>query len=141
MQEERARRDVQEVYDEVDQNWTGACELIAKKMLKYLEDSEVLKVSTRELLKEQVLSPDESSVSIVRIARQARSEKSKKLLQIFRQGANEVPIASKARWREHLRMLVVLERELNETQEVWTILVEGKVNLQKVAPEKQRRKS
>ena len=47
-------------------------------MLKYVEDGEVLKVSTREL-KEQVLSPDESSVSIVRIARQARVEKSKKL--------------------------------------------------------------
>ena len=49
----------QEVDDEVDQNWTAACELTAKRMLKYLEDSEVLKVSTREL-KEQVLSPDES---------------------------------------------------------------------------------
>ena len=57
-------------------------------MLKYLEDSEVMKVSTREL-KDQVLSPDESTVNIVRIARQARSEKEKKLFQIFRQGANE----------------------------------------------------
>ena len=47
-------------------------------MLKYLEDSEALKVSTREL-KEQVLSPDELSVNIVRISKQARSEKSKKL--------------------------------------------------------------
>ena len=37
---------------------------------KYLEDSEVMKVSTREL-KEQVLSPDEPSVDIVRIGRQA----------------------------------------------------------------------
>ena len=51
------------------------------KMSKYLEDSEVLKVSTREL-KEQVLSPDESSVSMVRVARQARSEKSSKLFQM-----------------------------------------------------------
>ena len=40
-------------------------------MLKYLEGSEALKVSTREL-KEQVLSPNEPSVTIVRIARQAR---------------------------------------------------------------------
>ena len=72
--------------------------------------SEVLKVSTREL-KEQVLSPDESSVSIVRIARQARSDKSKKLFHIFRRGANEVLIASMDRWEEHLRILVVLERE------------------------------
>ena len=81
---------MQEVDDEVDQNWTAACEWIAKRMLKYLEGSEVFKVSTREL-KEQVLSPDESSVGVVRIA------KSKKLFQIFRQGANEVIIASMAR--------------------------------------------
>ena len=39
-------------------NLTATYEWIAKKMLKCLEDSEVLKVSTREL-KEQVLSPDE----------------------------------------------------------------------------------
>ena len=85
-------------------------------MLKYLEDSEALKVSTREL-KEQVLSPNESSAGIVRIARQARSEKSKKLFQIFsRQGANEIQVASMARWEEHLRMLVVLERESLSTQ-------------------------
>ena len=75
-------------------------------MLKYLEDSEAMKVSTREL-KEQVLSPDESTGDIVRIARQARSEKSKTMFQIFRQGANEVLIAS----MEQLRGLVVLERD------------------------------
>ena len=81
-QEDRARRDVQEVDDKVDHNWTAACEWVAKNMLKYLEDSEVMNVSTREL-KEQVLSPDESNVNTVRIARQARSETRKKLLQIF----------------------------------------------------------
>ena len=86
---------MQEVDDEINQNWTAVYQWTAKKMLRYLEDSESLKVSTGEL-KEQVLSPDESSVSIVRIARQARSEKSKKLFQIFRQGANEVLIASMA---------------------------------------------
>ena len=106
-QEERARSDVQEVDDEVDQNW---CEWMAKRMLKYLEDSEVLKLSTREL-KEQVLSPDESSIRKVRIARQARSEKSKKLFHIFRQGANEVLIAS----------MVVLERHPWRSRRKWSI--------------------
>ena len=43
---------------------------LKRKRWKYLEDSEVMKVSTREL-KEQVLSPDESSVDVVRIAKQA----------------------------------------------------------------------
>ena len=74
---------------------------------------------------------------MVRMARQARSEKSKKLFQIFsRQGAKEIPVASVARWEEHLRMLIVLERgrlelreeieHLNEKQEVLAILMEDK---------------
>ena len=117
-QEERARRNVQQVDDEVDHNWTAACEGIAKKMLKYLQDSEVLQVSTREL-KEQVLSPDESSVYFVRIARQAGNEKSKKLFQIFRQGANEILIASIARWEEQLKVLVVLERHCLKDKKFW----------------------
>ena len=53
--------------------------MVAKKMQNYLEDSEALQVSTREL-KGQVLSSDESSVGTVRIVRQARSEKSKKVV-------------------------------------------------------------
>ena len=118
-------------------------------MLRYLEDSEALKVSTKEL-KEQVLSPDESGVGIVHIARQATSEKSKKLFQMFRQGANEVLIAKMARWEEHLSMLVVLEREclalreevelLFEKQDLFTFLMEGKVNMQKSAPENYQEK-
>ena len=54
----------------------------------------------------------EAGVHMERIARQARSEERKKLFQIFsRQGANEIVVASMARWEEHLRMLIVLERE------------------------------
>ena len=41
------------------------CQEIAKTMLRCLEDSEVTKVSMREL-KEQVLSPNESSFNIMR---------------------------------------------------------------------------
>ena len=40
MQEEKARRDVQEVDDEVDRNWATAYEWTARKMLKYLEGGE-----------------------------------------------------------------------------------------------------
>ena len=79
--------------------------------------------------------------------RQARSEKRKKLFQILsRQEAKEIPVASMARWEEHLRMLIVLEREcldlteanehLSEKQEVLAVLMEGKMSLLKVAPEK-----
>ena len=41
-----------------------------------MEDSEAAKVSMREL-EEQVLSPNESRINIVRIARHARSDKRK----------------------------------------------------------------
>ena len=95
-QEERARRDVQEVDDEVDHNWIAACEWTTEKMLKYLEDSEVMKVSTREL-KEQVLAPDESSVNMVRIARQARSEKGRSC---FRFSDKERTRSSSPVWRD-----------------------------------------
>ena len=76
-QEEKARGDVQEVDDKVDQTWTAACEWTAKKMLKYLEDCEAMKVSTGEL-KEQVLSPDESNVRkcMLRGSREVREAKS-----------------------------------------------------------------
>ena len=61
MHEEEARRNVQEVDDEINQHWTAVHPWTAKKMLRYLEDSESTKV-TREL-KEQFLSPDGSSVN------------------------------------------------------------------------------
>ena len=42
----RQEGDVQEVDDEINQNWTAVYQWTAKKMLRYLEDSECLKVST-----------------------------------------------------------------------------------------------
>ena len=75
------------------------------------------------------MSPDESSVEKVRIARQARSEESKKLFQNFRQGANEVFIASMAIER------VEEVEHLSERQVVLIVLMESKINMQKVAPE------
>ena len=84
-QEEEARRNVQAVEDQINQNWMSVHQWRAKKMLRYLEDSESLKVSTGEL-EEQVLSPDGSSMNIERIARQARSEKSKKDVPDFQRG-------------------------------------------------------
>ena len=47
-QEERAGRSVQDADDKDDRYWTDSCGGIAKKMLKFLEDSEVAKVSMRE---------------------------------------------------------------------------------------------
>ena len=85
-----------------EEGHNGACKMRTKKAtfagprhvkgLRGLEDGEAAKVSIREL-EEQVLFPNESRINIVRIARQAR----KKLFQIFRQGENEVLVASKTR--------------------------------------------
>ena len=48
-------------------------------MLKFLEDSEAAKVSTRDL-KERASFPNESNVNTVRSAKQARNEKNNKTI-------------------------------------------------------------
>ena len=48
-QEEESIRKAQEVVNEVNQKWTAVYLTIAKRMLKHLDDSEALKVSTREI--------------------------------------------------------------------------------------------
>ena len=80
----------------------------AERMLKYLEDSEDLKVSLSEL-KEQQKAFEEAGFSIMQIAQQARNERGQKLFETFRQGENEVYIASAARWDTQLKGLVELE--------------------------------
>ena len=52
-------------------------------MFKFWEDSESTNVSTMDL--EELLSPNESRVNVVRIARQARNEKKEQLFQNYRQ--------------------------------------------------------
>ena len=79
--------------------------LVARRMLSYLDHSEVLKVHTREL-EHHVLAPNEPRVDVEHIVRQARGEQHQRLFQIFsRQGAKDMPVASVSRWQEHLRML------------------------------------
>ena len=62
-------------------------------MLKYLEDSEKVKVGFSEL-KEQLETPEETGFTIMQIAKQARKEGGQRLFEIFRQGQNVVYIAS-----------------------------------------------
>ena len=81
-EDEESRTKAQEVDNEANEKWTVVYQTIAKTMLKYLDESEALKVSTRELQK-HVLSPSEPDANVVRIARHARSQKSKKLFQIL----------------------------------------------------------
>ena len=131
---------MQEVDDEDDHYWTEACEGIAKRMLKYLEDSGVTKVSTREL-KEQVLSPSESSANIVRIARQTRNGKKQEAISDFQTMSERGP------HRQYVKMGRTDENPGgagealldSERQEVLVVLMDGKINMRKTAPEKSQR--
>ena len=135
-QEERRKR----VCDQGDLCWTEACERLARRIIKFWEDSESTKVSTRDL-EEQLLSPNESRANVVRIARQARNERKQKLLQIFRQREGEVLIAGEARWDVQLKGLAELESRrqsfradveyLCRRQEVLKYLVVSKKDMQR----------
>ena len=103
-----SRKRTQEVDCEVNNSWAAVYQSIARRMLS----CEAFKVSTKEL-EEHVFHPDEPSVDIEHIVRQARGEKHKKMFQMLsRHGAKEILAASVARREEHLRMLIVLEREV-----------------------------
>ena len=80
------------------------------------------------------------------IAQQARNERGHNLFKTFRQGENEVYIASLARWDTQSKGLAKLERRCqdlmqevklsSERQEVLNGLVEDKIRLQSKATEK-----
>ena len=130
----------------VNQRLAAVCQAVARRMPSYLDNSEALKVGTKDL-EDHVLASNETSVNIEHIVRQAKGEKQKKKrIQTFsRQGAKEILVASVARWEEHLRMLMVQGRErldvseaighLSERQELLATLMESKKCLQKGAPE------
>ena len=144
-QEEKAWKESQSAEVGDRRKWLAAHEDVAKRMLKYVEDSEDLKVSLRES-KEQLESPEEAGISIMQIAKQARNERGQKLFHIFRQEENVVYIASVARWDTHLKGLVELERRcqermqevelLSRRQEVLAGLTEDKIRMQSKATEK-----
>ena len=65
IQDEESRKRAQEVDCGVNHSWAAVYQSIARRMFSYLDKSESLKASTKEL-KEQVLSPTEPSVNIDR---------------------------------------------------------------------------
>ena len=106
-----SRRRTQEEDCGVNRRWPAVYQAVARRMLSYLDNSEALKVDTKEL-EDHVFAPNEPRVDINHIARQARGEQHQRLFQIFsRQGAKEILVASVARCEQHLRMLIVLERK------------------------------
>ena len=86
-----SRRRAQEVDCGVYQRWAAVYQAVARGMLSHLDNSEALKVDTKEL-EDHVLAPNEPRVDIDHIARQARGEQHQRLFQIFsRQGAKRDP--------------------------------------------------
>ena len=110
-------------------------------MVKYLEDSEDLKVSLGEL-KEQLESPEEAGFSIMQIAKQARNERGQKLFQIFRQGENEVYIASLVRWDTQRRCQDLMQEVKlpSERQDVLTGMVVRRGTCRKKHPKSAKRR-
>ena len=86
-----------------------AFEEAAKRMLRYLEDSEDLKVGVTEF-QAQLGIPEEAGVCTRQLAQQAINENGHKIFEIFRQGDEEVCIASLARWTAQLKGLAELEK-------------------------------
>ena len=86
----------------VNQRWAAVYPAVASRMQSYLDNSETLRVDTKEL-EDHIFAPSEPRVDIDHIARQARGEQRQRLFQIFsRQGAKEILVASVARWEDHL---------------------------------------
>ena len=85
-----------------------AFEETAKRMLRYLEDIEELKVGVTES-QEQLEISEEAGVSIRQNAKQARNENGRKIFE-FGQGEEEVCIASLVRWNAQLEGLAELEK-------------------------------
>ena len=82
--EEESRRKAQAVDYGVNQSWTAVYQSFARRMFSYLDISEAFSVSIKEL-KEQVLSPNEPSVTMGHIARQATSERTQAIVPYLRQ--------------------------------------------------------
>ena len=111
----------------VNHSW-AACHAVARRMLRYLDNSEALKVDAKEL-EDHVLAPHSEA-----------SERRTTSKNCSRSSTD----ASVARWEEHLRMLTVLERkcldlseaieQLSEKQELLATLMESKKSLQKSWP-------
>ena len=130
-----SRRRTQEVDCEVNKSWAAVYQSIARRMRSYLDNSEASNVGTKEL-EEHVLAPNEPSVDMEHIVRQARGEKHKKC---SRSSADK---EQKRSWspvlrdgRECLDLREEIE-QVSEKQELLASLMESKKCLQKDAPER-----
>ena len=100
-----------------------AVEETAGCMQRYPEDGRHLKVSVTDL-QEDVGMSEEAGISIKQVAQQASNENGQTFFEIFRQGKEDVCIASLARWNAQLEGLVELERRCRDTMQEVKLLSE-----------------
>ena len=121
-----------------------AFEKTAKRMLRYLEDSEDLKVSVTEL-EEQLRMSEEASISIEQVAQQARNEEGQHLFWSFfarrRRGmhCHSWPDGTPKRSGGEGKKSQNVRQEgnlLSERQEIFRGMVEDKIRMQSRATEK-----
>ena len=131
MMEDRRRRSI-------------AFEKLAKEMLRYLYNSEEVKVVIVEL-QERLEVPVQIGILIQQVAQQARSENGQNIFEVFWQEEEEVRVASWTRWDAQWKSLVELERRRQDTsleiqmlskrQEIFKNAIEGKLGVQSRASE------
>ena len=95
----------------------GCDERQAKSAYRFREDgqeSDDVKMGATEL-QEQLEISEEACIFITQVAQQAMNENGQIFLNIFRQGEEEVCIASLARWNAQLNGLFELERRCRDT--------------------------
>ena len=126
-----------------------AFENLAKEMLRYLDNSDGVKVGITEL-QERLEVPVQMGISIQQVAQQARSENGQKMFEVFWKEEEELCIASWARWEAQWKGLVDLERRCQDTsreiqmlskrQEIFQNAIEGKLRVQSRASERLQHK-
>ena len=97
-QDKKSRSWAQDVDCGVNQSWAAVYQPVARRMLRYLDNGEAVKVSTKAS-KEQVLSPNEPSVNIEHIVRQVRNEKAQKMFPDLQQTRSKRDL-SRQLWRD-----------------------------------------
>ena len=107
-------------------------------MLRYLDNSEVVKVGIAEL-QERLEVHVQIGISIRQVAQLARSENGQKIFEVFWQEGEELCFASWVRWEAQLKGSVDLERRcqdisrdiqmLNKRQEFFQNAVDGRLRV------------
>ena len=102
--------------EESRQDWSTDCQERAKKVLRYLDESETLQVNLKRV-REQLGPSEEADQYILQIARRARNERGKKLFQIFMSEDDEVHLACLARWDAQMKGLAMVQKLCQELTE------------------------